>query len=131
MSVGGSIESISVRGRNFSVAADADGTRKLGGFSNALEMNGDASARVIKTRVGWALSGITVDVNDVRGDHEFLQELCDGKRADADGYFPIVVTLASGISYSGKGLILDDLEYNTQNTTASLSLGGPGKLIQQ
>lgn len=131
MSTGGSIESVSIRGRNFSVAADADVSRKLGGFENAVEMNGNATARVIKTRVAWMLSGITVDVNDTRGDHEFLQEIANGTNADVDGFFTVSITYASGAVYSGRGQVTDAIEYGSQNTTASVSLSGPGELTKQ
>jgi hypothetical protein len=131
MSVGGSIESISLRGRNFAVAADADVSRKIGGFENELQMNGNGTARVVKTRVGWALSNITVDVNDARGDHEFLQDIANGVNADADGFYPVGITYASGATWSGRGTIVDALEYAAQATTAGLSLAGAGTLTRQ
>jgi hypothetical protein len=131
MSTGGSIESVSIRGRNFSVAADADVTRKLGGFENEVQMNGNATARVVKTRVAWMLSGITIDVNDVRADHEFLQDIANGVNADVDGFFTVSITYASGAVYSGRGIITDTIEYASQNTTAGVSLSGPGELTKQ
>jgi len=131
MSTGGSIESVSIRGRNFSVAADADVARKLGGFENELQMNGDSTARVIKTRTGWSLSGVVIDVNDLRADQEFLQELQNGRRADIDGFYAIAITYASGAVYSGRGTVVDAVEYASQASTAGLSLAGPGELTKQ
>ena len=46
--VGASVEGISIGGRNFPVAADADVTIDLGGDSNTVEMNGDGTGRLIK-----------------------------------------------------------------------------------
>ena len=131
MSTGGSIESVSIRGRTFAVAADADASRKLGGFSNALEMNGNGTARVIKTREGWALTGIVVDVNDTRADQEFLQDIADGVNADVNGFFTMGITYASGATYSGRGILTEQLEYSSMKTTCSLSLQGPGELTKQ
>jgi len=131
MSTGGSIEAVSIRGRNFSVAADADATRKLGGFTSTVEPNGDGTARKIMTRVAWAIGGLTLDVNDVRGDHEFLQEIQNGENADVDGWYPIAVTFASGAVYSGRGTVVDDAEFASMASTVGVQLSGPGELIKQ
>ena len=45
MSVGGSIESVTLNGRSFAVAADADSNRFLGGFVNDVQANGNGSGR--------------------------------------------------------------------------------------
>lgn len=133
MSVGGSIQEISIGGRIFSVAADADVSRKLGGFSSAFEANGDGGGRLIKTREGWELGGIAVDVNDTRADHEALQDFQDGTAPgrDADGFYAISITYASQAVYSGRGTVLEGAELASMATTASIKLGGPGKLQKQ
>jgi hypothetical protein len=66
--VGGSIESVSIKGRGFAVAADADASRKLGGFENENQMNGNGTTRTIKTRVGWMVSGLSLSLDDTMGD---------------------------------------------------------------
>ena len=124
--IGGSIESISLNGRNFSVAADAEGQRKIGGFTNEIQPNGDGTARIVKTREAWGLEGLTIAVDDSSADQEFLQDLADG-----NSFFPVAITLASGIVYQGDGQITADLQYSTQNATASVSLMGQGKLTAQ
>lgn len=124
--VGGSIESVSLDGREFPVAADAEVQRKLGGFENEIQSNGDGSARMIKTRVPWSLDGLTVEVDDSRGDHEFLQALSDN-----DDYFPIAVTYASGEVYQGQGTIVGEMQTSSQNATAAVSLMGPQALTIQ
>lgn len=131
MSTGGSIKGLSIKGRGFSVAADADTNRKVGGYENALEMNGDATARVVKTMSGWALTGLVIDVNDLRGDQEYLQEIADGKGVDINGFVWISIEYASGAIYSGRGQVLEAIEGASMNTTATLSLAGPGKLVKQ
>ena len=124
--VGGSIESIAINNRLFPVAADVDASRDLGGFTSAVESNGNGSARILLTRKPWHISGVTVEVDDVRADHEFLQSVADAKE-----FVTIIVTLASGLSYQGIGTIVDKLELSTVKTTAQIELMGPQKLTQQ
>lgn len=124
--IGGSIESISLSGRNFAVAADAEGQRKLGGFQNEVQPNGDGTARIVKTREAWNLEGLTIAIDDSRADQEFVQNLADG-----NSFFSVAITLASGVVYQGNGQITGDMQYSTQNATASISLMGQGKLTAQ
>lgn len=124
--VGGSIESISIRGRLFPVAADADSNLKLGGFETEIMPNGDGSGRKVKTRVPWVMDGLTVEVDHDRGDLEFLQE-----RANEDGFVAITITYASGVTFQASGSVTDELQFSSQNATASLSLSGPGEATQQ
>lgn len=124
--VGGSIESVEIDGRSFSVAADADATRKIGGFENEMQSNGDGSARQIKTRVPWSVEGLTVAIDDDRGDESFLQAL-----ANASRNFPVVITYASGKSLQGTGQITGDNPTSSQSQTKQISLGGPGNLTVQ
>lgn len=124
--IGGSIESLTLDGRNFSVAADAEVQRKMGGFENEVMANGDGSGRLLKTRVPLLLDGVTVNVDDGRGDHEFLNEL--SKRND---FFPIAITYASGITYQGVAQLSGELQASSQNATMPVTLAGPGELTQQ
>ena len=124
--VGGSLESISLRGRTLPVASDADATRNLGGFMNEVQSNGDGSARIIKTRMPWSLGGVVVEIDDARGDQEFLQEL-----SNAQDYFDVALRHASGVVYQARGMLTEAVEVSTQATTATLSLAGPGEMSQQ
>jgi hypothetical protein len=124
--VGGSIQSISIRGRIFPVASDAEANKKLGGFENEVQANGDGTARLVKTRVPWSIDGLQVEINDDRGDHEFLQEIADGL-----DFVSITLELASGTVYEGTGTITDEVQASSQNATASIKMGGPGTLGAQ
>lgn len=124
--VGGSIESIGIDGRPFSVAADVDSPRKLGGFENDVQPNGNNTGRIIKTAVSWMLGGINLNVDDFLEDHEFLQNI-----ADSNSYHDITVTYASGAVYQGKGTITGELQWSSQNTVASCEFKGTGKLTKQ
>lgn len=124
--IGGSIESVSIDGRLFSVAADADVTRKLGGFEAEVQANGDGTARKILTRVPWTIDGLTLVIDDDRGDHEFLQEVITRKE-----YVAIVVTFASSATYQGRGTVAGELGTSSQNATGGVTLSGPGGLTKQ
>jgi hypothetical protein len=124
--VGGSIQSLTVRGRIFPVASDAEANKKLGGFENEVQANGDGTARKIMTRVPWAVDGLQVEINDDRGDQEFLQEI-----ADSLEFVSMEMELASGTVYAGTGTITDEIQASSQNATATLKIGGPGKFEAQ
>ena len=124
--IGGSIESVTLEGRTFPVPADVEVTRKLGGFENEVQANGDGSARMVKTRVTHSVDGLTVEVDDDRGDQEFLQEL-----ADRNDFFVLAITYASGVVYQGLAQIVGEFTSSSQNATAAISLMGPGILTKQ
>ena len=124
--IGGSIESVSLSGREFAVAADAEATRKLGGFENEVMSFGNGTARIIKTRVPLSIDGLTLGVDDGNGDHEFLQDL-----ADSLDFFVISLTLASGITWQGSAQIVGEMAYSSSSATAAVTLAGPGRLTKQ
>lgn len=126
MSVSGSIQDISINGREFAVAADADANMKLGGFENEYQANGNGTARQVKTRTPWSLTGVAVSIDADQGDLEFLQEIADG-----NDNVPIAITYASGAVYQGEGSITGEVQESSQNGTATIELGGPGKLTKQ
>ncbi len=123
---GGSIESVSIAGRIFSVASDADSNRKLGGFMNTVLANGDGTARIQKTREPWLLDGLQLAIDDLRDDHEFLQQIADSNNMET-----IVITYASGATYQGEGTITGDLQTASMATTAAVTLSGQDKLTRQ
>lgn len=124
--VGGSIETVILEGRGFPVAADSEAQVKLGGFENEQQPNGDGSTRLIKTRVPWSIDGMSVEIDNSRGDHEYLQGL-----ADRNDNFTIAITYASGDTYQGTGQIVGEVQASTQNASASIPLMGPGQLTKQ
>ena len=126
MPVGGSIQSITIAGREFPVAADAEVQRKLGGFENEVQANGDGSARIIKTRMPLKLEGVTVSVDDVRGDQEFLQEVANNTE-----FSVILITYPSGEAYQGQAILTGDIQASSQNATMPITLEGPGELTLQ
>lgn len=124
--IGGSIESISLAGRLFAVAADAESQRKLGGFENEVQSNGDGGARIIKTRMPLKLDGVAIEIDDARGDQEYIKGLADG-----NDFFPIVITYASGESYQGRAMLTGETQASSQSATMPITLEGPGELTRQ
>ena len=124
--VGGSIESVTLDGREFGVAADAEAQRKLGGWENEVQMNGNGTGRLVKTRTPLSIDGLTLDTDDDRGDQEFMQEL-----ADRNDFFPIAVTFASGNTYQGVAQIVGDLQASSQSAMTTANFMGPGNLTKQ
>lgn len=124
--VGGSIEGVTLDGREFSVAADAESQRKLGGWENEVMANGDDTARIIKTKVPLLIDGLTLNTDDARGDAEYLQGL-----SDRNDFFPIAITYASGVTYQGTAQIQGELQTSSQSATTAVTLAGPGKLTPQ
>lgn len=123
---GGSIENISVAGRQFSVPADGDSNTSLGGRSNEVESNGDDTARILQTRGPWMISDVDVAVDDANGDLEFLQAT-----SDAGVFVDMTIKYASGETYQGRGIPTGDLQKASANQTVSLVLKGQGKLTKQ
>lgn len=124
--VGGPITELSLAGRDLSVAEDAESNRKIGGNENEVQMNGDGTARLIKTLVPWSADGLAINCADDDEVHEFLQGL-----ADRNDFFPIVVGYASGAIWQGDGQIVGEIPYSSKNTTIPISLMGTGTFTQQ
>ncbi len=124
--IGGSIESLTLDGREFAVAADAEAQRKLGGFENEVLANGNGTARIIKTRVPLSLDGVVVEIDDSRGDHEFIQDL-----SDSNDFVAVSISYASGETYQGTAQVVGETQASSQSATAPISLMGPGKLVRQ
>jgi len=124
--VGGPIESISIDGRGFAVAADADTNRDIGGDNNEIQANGNKTARIVKTAMPWKVDGLSLSVDDFLGDHEFLQDI-----ADSDAFHVIKIIYPSGAAWQGSGTITGELKYASANTTMPIEFSGEGNLTQQ
>jgi len=124
--VGGSIEAISLKGREFEVTPDADTNIEIGGFENEVLSNGGGGARLIKTRKPLEIDGIALDTDESRGDAEFLQNL-----ANLKDFFPIALTNASGTTWQGSAQITGPIKRGTQSGSTPISLKGPGILTRQ
>lgn len=123
--IGGSVESVSLSGREFGVSADADVNLKLGGFENENKANGNDTNRTIQTRVPSMVDGLVLSADLDAGDFEYVQNLSNG-----GAQFPFSITMAGGVTYQGSVSVEGEIQYSTQNAQISLSLSG-GKLTRQ
>lgn len=125
-SVGGSIKEITVDGRPFAVAADADVKVKFGGKTVEVQSNGNGTARALGTEGPWSLSDIDISIDTDAGDGEFLQA-----NADAMEFVACTIEYIDGNVYQGSGLVAGDHDYSTAKATVGLTLMGEGKLTKQ
>lgn len=122
MSIGGSIQSISIDGRDFNATSDADLTIDMGGFKNETLMNGNATSRKKKERKPWKVTGIVLEADFANGDPAFLQNIADGPEV------AIVILFVDDSTLTGTGNIEGDLTFSSMNSTASLEASGGGTL---
>ena len=124
--IGGSVESVSLSGREFGVSADVDVKLNLGGFQNEGKANGNGTKRNIKTRVLPKVEGLVLSADLDAGDFEYVQNLSDG-----GAEFPFSITMAGGVTYQGTVSVEGEVDYSTQNAQISLSLSGSDRLTKQ
>ncbi len=129
--IGGSIKNYSIKGRSFTVAADADANIDTGGYSTEVQSNGDLTARDIMTAKPWSIDGLNTSIDHNRDDMKFLQDISDGKDASDDGFYDCTITLVNGITFQGRGKVSGDLKLSTKNATCPVTLMGPDRLTKQ
>lgn len=124
--IAGSIQQVSIRGRIFSVPADASPSIDPGGVSVEHQPNGDGTTRKVETRRTWKITGLPLSIDHVKADLQFLQEIMRGENV------PITITMPGEITYGGEGTVSGDgLELQTESTTVEVEMSGPGELEQQ
>lgn len=126
MSAGGSIKEVSVRGRIFAVASDADANIDLGGYEAEQRPNGNGTGRKILMAKPWKIENLVISIDDNQADLEFLQD-----SANSTDNEDITVTLVNDVVYGGSGSVSGPLAKSTQATTANVTLSGPGEAVQQ
>ncbi len=119
MSIAGAMRSLTVDGRGFKVAHDGSGNKNLGGRNNEAAMNGDGSFRVIQTVMPGSFSDIQVEMDDSKGDLEYLQGL-----SDAGLPVSVVATYAANISYTGDVVLTGEISKDELTGIASLNFQG-------
>ncbi len=125
--VAGSLKTIAIKSRLFAVAGDVDAKFNLGGRENEIQTNGDNTVCVVQTVMASDIGGLKLRIDDKRRDQEFLTSV-----RDSGDLVPVVVTKASGLTYSGKMQIIGKIETSTKDQTAEIQLSGePLKLEQQ
>ena len=124
--VAGYVESFSLFGRNLSPVADVEVNIQLGGDNNDVEMNGDDTGRLIKSKMPWSLDGLVVSNDHEKEDHEYIQDAASRKT-----FGDITIGLADGVIYQGVGQITGKIAGSSQKATIPIALKGIGVLTQQ
>jgi hypothetical protein len=119
MEGGGPIESITIAGRRFSTDGEDAAKIALGGFSNEVVANGDGTARIKKSRVLAKISDLNIQIDPNKDDLEYVQE-----KRNEHTFFDTSVTLVNGTVYAGAMQITDEVEYDSKEGTAGISLVG-------
>lgn len=124
MGVHGPVESVNINNRRFPVDGEADVAIALSGYTNEVKPNGaPGETRLVKSRKPGRATGIPIEIDDDRGDQEFIQEAQDSKSP-----IPFSITYVSGVVYSGEGGIVEDPERSTKEGTMEISyMGSLGK----
>lgn len=111
----GSVRRVTLDGRDFPVANDAETGRKLGGYENTRLMNGNGTSRLQKTMVSASLSGLALALDSRRSDQEFVQDL-----ANLFDDFPLEIEYVDGSIYAGMGQIEGEISWNSMEGTAEI-----------
>lgn len=119
MPIHGAMRSFTINGRAFKPAHDSPGNKSMGGRNNEVQMNGDGSFRTIQTLMPGAFGDINIEIDDSRGDQEFLQDLSDHGLP-----VPVVATYASNVSYTGDLVLTGEVQKDESTGLATLSFMG-------
>ena len=106
------------------MATDGPGSKNIGGRKNEIQMNGDGSTRTIQSVVPGAFTDIQFEIDDSRGDQEYLQDIADQGLA-----VPCVATYASNTSFTGRLTITGEINADESTGIATMSFMG-GNLTQ-
>jgi hypothetical protein len=117
---GGDILQFSYAGREFIPSPDADVTFMLSGKDLTNTLGGNGKLITIAKRRAAGIDGMVVVLDDANKDLEFLVNIQTTAVPK-----PITLTLASGITYAGSGVIEGEgLGKSTATGIATISLRG-------
>lgn len=116
MSAGGNVTRVTIGGNNYTTTNESTVTIVIGGRKQEKKLNSDGSVRTILTQTKAEIKDIEIAIND----NETLETL-QGIINSADSVV-FSVELAGGTVYSGSGNITGDLEMDTQESSAKITL---------
>lgn len=117
--VGGPVKTIAINGRLFTSDSEDAVSITLPGYNNEVKPNGNGTNRLIKSRHVGVIEGVSLAIDQSRGDMEFLQET-----ADSLEFVPVTLTLVDDTVYSGNMQLTEAVATDTKETTASVTLNG-------
>lgn len=117
--VGGPIETITINGRNFTSDSEDDVSLTPKGFKNEVKMNGDGTARIVKSWHIGSIEGLNITIDNAAEDLEFLQDI-----QNKNEFVPVQCTLVDGTVYNGSMQITEAIPLSTKESTAEVTLNG-------
>jgi len=119
MATGGPLESITINNRRFSIDAEVDATITLPGFTNVIKPNGDGSMRMIKSRKLGKNDKIPINIDNERGDMEFIQDVMDSFE-----FVPALAVEVDGTVWEGSIQISGEPGKSTKESTMEITIEG-------
>jgi len=124
--IGGSCVEMSIGNRTYQMAADADLDVFVGGYEPEVRPNGGGGGRKVMPRTNWSAENCKVEVDDVLGDQEALQE-----SANRPVFEDITFTFPGNVVWEGRGTIVGKVSRSTEDATATFNVEGIGQLRRQ
>lgn len=115
----GPIESIVLNGRRFSVDESCSPNITYPGFSNTVNVNGDGTNRLTKTRIAGKISGLSIPIDMDRGDIEFLNTV----QAKMN-FVAVSMTLCDKNVLSGSMQLADEISFAAGTGMVDITLNG-------
>ena len=120
----GTLQSIVIAGRRFTVDAESGGKVTLSGFSNEVKPNADGTNRIVKTRHPGKIEDCDLIADNDRDDLEFLQESQDSLE-----FLDISATEIDGTVLGGNMQITDEIALELEDGKIPIALVGDLKKI--
>ena len=115
---GGDIDQFVFAGREFDVAAEANITYRLSGKTPENRMTGNRKRYALTRNKMGGMDAVPIIINAERAYLEFLQSHADGEA------YPLQISLASGVVYSGDMALEGELDGNTGEGQAEATFRG-------
>jgi hypothetical protein len=115
----GPLESITIKGRRFSVAEDDTTNLNLGGKNNEVYANGDGTVRVQQSRVPSSVEGINIIFDPDKDDDGYLTEI-----KESGDLVDVSITANDGTIFSGSAQITGDLVFDLTAGKLPITLKG-------
>lgn len=119
MAGGGPLESVTINNRRFPVDGEANADIMLPGFTSEVKPNGDGSNRKILSRKTGKLDKIPINIDNERGDMEFLQSVMD----DPD-FVSCLLVEVDGTVWEGDMTITGEPGKSSKEGTMEITLEG-------
>ncbi len=119
MASGGPWESVVLNNRRFPIDGEANVMVSQSGYTNEIKVNGDKTVRQVKTAKAGKVKGLVLEIDNARGDNEFLQEIMD-----SSDFVAFYGTGVDGTVWEGTVQISGDPEKSEKEGTMEIEVHG-------